>query len=123
MRRATLLIAGLLAATILPCNAHADTVQAVRADRFINFIGVNTHLNWKGSIWETGAAKWRPRLGELGIRFIRTAMARTPFARDNLNLLYNQYGIRANVLLQPRNADGSLDSSQVRPLLDYLRDE
>ena len=122
MRKAALLIAS-VAAAAFTSEAMAETVQALPANRFVNFIGVNTHLNWKGTIWETGADKWRPRLGELGVRYIRTAMARTPFARDNLNFLHSQYGIRANVLMEPRATNGSLDPSQVRPLLDYLRDE
>jgi hypothetical protein len=113
-------IGSLVAIALLSAKADAATVQAAPADSFVSFIGVNVHLNWKGTIWEKTAATWRLRLGELGVRYVRSAMAQTPFARDNLNFLFANYGIRANVLIDKRKLDGSLDTSPVKPLLTYL---
>src|SRR4029453_17667143 len=48
----------------------------------------------------------------------------TTFARDNLNFLYANYGVRANVLLEePRKPDGTLNTAIVKPMLSYLRDQ
>jgi hypothetical protein len=108
---------------LLPAGVRAESVQAIPADSFVEFIGLNAHLNWAGTIWQWEAPTLRQRMGELGIRYVRTAMAQTAFARDSLNFLYANYGIRANVLLQPRKPDGTLDTAPVKPLLAFLRDQ
>jgi hypothetical protein len=109
-------------AALLTSSVRAETVQAASADSFVEFIGLNYHLNWRGTIWETESPTLRQRLGELGIRYVRSAMAATPFARENLKLLHANYGVRANVLVEPRKPDGTLDTAPVRPLLADLRD-
>ena len=114
------LSAACILAAALSGHARGETVQAAPADSFVESIGINVHLNWAGTIWQSAAATWRRRLGETGIRYVRTGTANTSFARDNFNILYTDYGIRANILLQPLKSDGSLNTAPVKSMLDYL---
>lgn len=48
------------------------SVQAIMADRAADAVGVNTHVNYSGTIYDTAFASIiRPRLIELGVRHIR----------------------------------------------------
>ena len=65
------------AATLIVCGcqtlpAHAAGEQAVMADKAADMVGVNTHLNYRGSIYDRHYADIvKPRLIELGVRHIR----------------------------------------------------
>lgn len=73
LRRLVLLTAGLcwaLARAAAPAEAAA--VKAEMADKIVDLIGVNTHVGFRGTIYDTGYATIiRPRLLELGVRHIR----------------------------------------------------
>jgi hypothetical protein len=111
-----------LTGLLLSSGADAATVQASPADSFVQFTGLNVHLNWAGTIWQWQAPTLRQRIGELRIRYVRTAMARTSFARDYLKALNQEYGVRANVLVD-YGTSTSLDTRPVQGLLNYLRDQ
>jgi hypothetical protein len=64
----------------------------------------------------------RQRLGELRIRYVRTGMAQTSFARDYLKALNQYYGVRANVFID-YGTSTSLDTRPIQGLLNYLRDQ
>jgi hypothetical protein len=104
-------------------GASLDRVQAARSDDFVAFVGVNTHVNWTGTIWESRADEWRRALGDLGVRAIRTDLSRDLFVRDTLLALHEQYGIQSNVIVQPRHPDGTLDTARVASLLRFLRNQ
>jgi hypothetical protein len=112
-----------LTGLLLSSGANAATVQASPADSFVQFIGLNVHLNWAGTIWQSQAPTLKQRLGELRIRSVRTSMAQTSFARDYLKALYGSYGIRANVLMDFRTSGGLLTTRPIQATLNFLRDQ
>ena len=73
VRRLALLTAGLCwAVAQAAAPAEAASVKAEMADRIVDLIGVNTHVGFRGTIYDTGFATIiRPRLLELGVRHIR----------------------------------------------------
>ena len=95
-------------------------VRAVPADAFVDSIGINAHLGWKDTIWDTAFATYKPLLGELGVRYVRTTANHT--SRPKLLALYQDYGIRANFLVDLRT-NGVLDGTKVKPNLDFIRDQ
>jgi hypothetical protein len=62
----------------------SNSVEAALCDSFVEFVGINAHANWVGTVWETRAQEWRAALGELGVRYVRTDIARVAAARDTL---------------------------------------
>jgi hypothetical protein len=73
VRRLTFLTAGLCwAVAQAAAPADAAPVKAEMADRIVDMIGVNTHVGFRGTIYDTGFATIvKPRLLELGVRHIR----------------------------------------------------
>jgi hypothetical protein len=71
-RRLALVVAAQVACALVFSPAWATPEKAEMADRAADMVGVNTHLNFRGSIYDT---RWtdiiRPRLLELGVRHIR----------------------------------------------------
>lgn len=55
-----------------PSPAHGAAEKAIMADRAADMVGVNTHLNFKGTVYDTAFDTIiKPRLLELGVRHIR----------------------------------------------------
>lgn len=99
------------------CESGLD---AAPADSFVEFISVQTHLNWRDTVWDQMA--WRPLLGDLGVRYTRSALG-NQVARDHLLALFRDYGIRSSVTFNAINGDGSFDLDATLKILALLRDE
>jgi hypothetical protein len=108
---------------LLSTAAAAATVKAVESDRFVDFIGVQGSLDAEDAIWGSGATTWKARLAELGIRYMRTSIRTSTAARDKAKAIYNELGVRLNVVINPRRADGSLNANQIAPFMDFLRNQ
>jgi hypothetical protein len=55
-----------------PASAPADTHPAREADAFVDSVGVNTHLHYQGTVYDTGFESIiRPKLLASGIRHVR----------------------------------------------------
>ena len=55
-----------------PSSASADTQPARAADAFVDSVGVNTHLHYQGTVYDTAFETIiRPKLLSLGIRHVR----------------------------------------------------
>ncbi len=93
---------------------------AVPADSFVESIGVGGHLTWRQSVW--GRAEWQPLFLELGVRAIRTAVGARRIGRAaaaDLNLLYDEGGIRADVLVGP-SRQGQFNIDAATAMLELL---
>lgn len=109
-------------------SAHGDAQSAgtqadqpvAQADSLAEFISVQTHLNWRWTVWSN--APWRPLLGDLGVRYTRSGLGNDS-ARDHMIALHEQYGIRSIAVLNQVNRDGSFDLEKTRKVLSLIRDE
>ena len=95
-------------------------IADARADSLVEFISVQTHLNWRDGIWDQPA--WRPLLGELGVRYTRSALGNRK-ARDHLLALFQNYGIRSSVTFNPINEDGTFKQDATLRTLDFMREQ
>jgi len=92
-----------LAITLFPLAAMAAQEQARKADDFVESIGVNVHLEYDTYV---GGTRYqdiiKPRLGELGIRHMRTTILPGNQAyADRVNDLHTSFGIMATALAGP----------------------
>jgi hypothetical protein len=92
--------------------------QARSADSVVESMGVTAHLNWGGSVYDTGYSAYRPLLGALGIRYIRTNAASN--ALSKFDDLYASFGIRFNFTMMLLS-NGALDASQIPSKLAYIK--
>jgi hypothetical protein len=90
------------------------------ADSFVEFISVQTHLNWYNTVWDQAA--WRPLLGGLGVRYTRSSVGNR-LARDHLHALYQDYDIRSTALFNTINKDGSFKLDTTLETLAFMREE
>jgi hypothetical protein len=90
------------------------------ADSFVDFISVQTHLNWRDTVW--GQPAWRPLLGDLGVRHTRSALGNR-VAREHLLALHGDYGIRSSATFNAINDDGSFKLDATLRILESLRDK
>jgi hypothetical protein len=93
---------------------------ATPADSFVEFISVQTHLNWRNTVWDQDA--WRPLLGDLGVRYTRSVLGNR-MARSHLIALHEEYGIRSSSTFNAVNDDGTFDLGKTEKILHFLRDE
>jgi hypothetical protein len=117
------LISGIVSAALLSPSARADVVRAAPSDSFVNFLGVQGHLHREGTIWETQAATLRARVGEIGIRYMRTQIRTSSVAHESAAALFGEHGVRLNVVFHPLRSDGSLNPTQIDSYLAFLRDQ
>jgi hypothetical protein len=101
----------------------AQGVQAIAADAFVDSIGINTHLNWGGTVWDTKSNEWMPLLHESGIRYVRALIGTNALAKNLLTRLYDQYGIRADASFNLRDSNNRVDPTKIQTSLNYLRDQ
>ena len=94
--------------------------RAIRADSLVDFIAVQTQLNWRHTVWDQST--WRPLLGDLGIRYVRSHFG-SPIARDHLVALNDSYGIKACATMKAINDDGTFKLDATLEDLAFLRDE
>lgn len=111
---------------ILPVHGDAQSLgtradqPVAQADSLAEFISVQTHLNWGRTVW--GKAPWRPLLGDLGVRYTRSALGNKA-ARDHMAALHEQYGIRSIAVVNEVNQDGSFDAEKTSKVLGLIRDK
>ncbi len=72
MRRLAVALAALAATAPAAVPASAATPRDARA--FVDTIGVNTHLHYGGTVYDTGYPMLKQRLKELGIRHVRDGL-------------------------------------------------
>jgi hypothetical protein len=106
--------------SVLAANAPHSGTPAAPSDSLVEFISVQTHLNWRGTVWDQSA--WRPLLGDLGVRYTRSVLG-TKMARDHLLALHSGYGIRASATFNAVNEDGSFKSKRTLSVLHFLKNE
>ncbi len=99
--------------------AHLQ-IAAAPADSLVEFVSVQTHMNWGGTVWEGEA--WRPLLGDLGVRYTRSILT-TRLARDHIVALHRDFGIRSSSTFNVINKDGTFDLTKTLDALAYLRDQ
>lgn len=92
---------------------------AVMADSLIEFLSVQTHLNWRNTVWDQDA--WRPLLGNLGVRYTRSTIGNR-MAREHLEALHRDYGIRSSATFNAIAEDGAFELDKTTKILDFLRD-
>jgi hypothetical protein len=84
-------------------DSHSVTLQARQADTLADFIGVNTHLHYSGSVYDTG---WdsiiKPKLLELGLRHIRDGHPTNNQKFDQRILDLAANGIRYSAIIDYR---------------------
>jgi hypothetical protein len=90
------------------------------ADSVVDSIGLVAHLNWGGTVWDTGFPKYEPLFGELGVRYIRTQASSG--AKSKIDTLYSKYGTRFTFTMMTKDANDRLDASQLSSKLNYIRD-
>lgn len=98
-----------------------NTVWPDRADALVESIGVGIHASFPG-YWQDRFQDWHPKLGELGVRYVRTSLGRNRKAVEILKTLNNDYGIRSN-LVYTIHDNWVLDQSRIREQLLFARDE
>jgi len=93
---------------LLPGSAFAGCVQAFQSDKFVDSIGINTHLDYPNyTPWSTV----EPILTNLGVRHIRWGFAPSYSQNQELVGLY-AYGITANLCFDTLTS-GTLDTSKI----------
>jgi hypothetical protein len=115
-------LTGLAALGCLPSTPGAQPAElvSVPADNLVEFISVQTHLNWRNTVWENAA--WRKLLGELGVRYTRSALGNR-LAREHLDSVFGDYGIRSSATFNAINEDGTFDIGKTDDMLAFLKDK
>lgn len=91
-------------------NTELTSQKALAADDLANIVGINTHINYTGTIYDTHYEDIiKPKLAESGIRHIRDHFGNTTINARFVELAHN-YGIKLLII----NNDGgtSLESTQ-----------
>lgn len=102
------------------CVLSSMDCRSAHADALVEFISVQAQVNRDHPVWDR--PQWRPLLGELGVRYIRSNLAGRR-ARDHMHALNAQYGIRACALVTSIEDDGSFDFEKAAAIIDFMRDE
>jgi hypothetical protein len=108
------------APTPSPTPVPVSGTPARQADSVVDSLGVTAHLNWGGSIYDTAYAQYKPLLGSLGIRYVRTNPSSS--ALSKFQDLYSSYGIKFNMTMMLLDSNGILDPSSIPGKLAYVRD-
>lgn len=94
--------------------------SSTHSDELVDFISVQAQMNRGHPVWSRQG--WRPLLGELGIRHVRSNLA-SKRARDHLSILHAEYGIRACGMVTSIEDDGSFDFGKTKEIIAFMRDE
>jgi hypothetical protein len=117
---AALLAARNLCGQMVVARAAGLNMASAPADQFVDFISVQTHLNRRNTVWDQPT--WRPLLGDLGIRYTRSALG-GKLALEHVHALFADYGIRSSATFNAINDDGSFDLDKSNDVLAFLRDK
>lgn len=118
VRGAAILLA--TASTARAAGAQDMKLTSAAADSFVDFISVQTHLNWRNTVWEP--PQWRKFLGDLGVRYTRSSLG-NKLSRDHLDSLFSEYGIRSSATFNAINEDGSFDLGKTAKTLEFLKEK
>lgn len=102
------------------CVVSSDSCDSAPADALVEFISVQAQVDRRHPAWNR--PEWRPLLGGLGVRYLRSNLAGER-ARDHMRALNAQYGIRACALVTAIRDDGSFDFTRAEGIVDFMRDE
>ncbi len=99
--------------------SNAASVPARQADSLIESMGVAVHLRY----WNQGVfdGTFKPRLCELGIRYIRDGGRDAQFFK-NLNTLHSECGIKSTLVMDSRdgNTPSNAVSGGILPAIDAI---
>ena len=99
-------------------------VTPLRADRYVEQIGVNTHFDVASGVYNSSYAAIETKLQELGVRHIRdgldpSATSHRYTARSRMQQLYDDHGIKTTVIVRTKDAAQHLLESEIDAFL-YL---
>jgi hypothetical protein len=86
-------------------------MQAIWSDDLVEAASVNTHLNWRSTVWGQGA--WKQPFIDLGVRYTRSGMTANKAAIQD----WKDIGAR---LICVTGAGDNIDRTKVTPVLDVL---
>ena len=89
-------------ALLAPGFCRLPAEEARRADDFVDFIGVNTHLGYNDTTYRDYDGIIKPRLLQLGVRHIRDGTFSNDVLRKYLDL--GQHSIRLLLITDSRHA-------------------
>jgi hypothetical protein len=86
--------------------------QAIWSDDFVEAASINTHLNWRSSVWGTNPA-WKQAFIDLGMRYTRSGMT------NNKAAIQDWKDIGAKLVCVTGDGD-NIDRTKVTQALDVL---
>lgn len=87
-------------------------IQAIWSDDLVEATSINTHLNWRSSVWATNPA-WKQAFAELGLRYTRSGMFR------NTGAIQDWKDIGAKLIYVSGDGD-NINRTEVANSLDVL---
>jgi hypothetical protein len=92
-------------------NGGSTGSQAIWSDDLIEATSINTHLNWRSTVWGQGA--WKQPFIDLGVRYTRSGMT------ANKAAIQDWKDIGAKLICVTGDGD-NIDRTKVSPTLDVL---
>jgi hypothetical protein len=86
-------------------STHEGTSAPTRADALVEAIGMNTHVDWRGTFWGTDV--WKQPLIDLGVRYMRTMIGQNSAAHADVVEMYNRAGIKVLARMVTERDDGT----------------
>lgn len=100
-------------------SASAATVKATPADNFVEFVGIQVHVDRAGPVW--GATTWIDRVGELGIRYARSSFKSSSGTTTKTASIFQRFGVRFNAVVSTTLENDRLDPSKIKAAVAFLR--
>ena len=108
----------LVGASAVPLPALAATTRAVPARKFFDSVGICTHPNWQGTVWETSA--WETVFLDSGARHTRGKIGNGPSGQAAMAHLEKLFSRGVKICVTVADQGDGLDRAGTRANIDFL---
>jgi hypothetical protein len=108
----------LAGASAVPLPASAAVQRAVPAKKFFDIVGVCTHPNWNGTLWET--SDWEPLFLETGVKHTRGKIGSGGAGRAALGHLEKLFSQGVKICVTIADQESGLDRAGTKANIDFL---
>jgi hypothetical protein len=120
LNRRTFVAGGLAVAgaTTLPIRAAAAVQRAVPAKKFVDIVGLCTHPNWGGTLWET--RDWETLFLETGVKHTRGKIGSGSSGQAALRHLQKLFSQGVKICVTAADQESGLDRAGTKANIDFL---
>jgi hypothetical protein len=104
--------------SILPLPALAAATRAIPARKFFDSVGICTHPNWNGTLWQT--SDWEAAFLETGVKNTRGKIGSGDSGQAALVHLQKLFSQGVKICVTVADQDAGLDRAGTRANIDFL---